>query len=206
MQEPDNKSTATNSTLDQQQLTELLQNWDNNNKKTQEQVLIVIWAELKKLASMQLRASNKVMLQTTELANEAYLKLAGQHKHEWQNRAHFFAITSQLIRRIVVDHVRKNKARKHGGEAIFVTMHESAVGFSAPDRFPDWLILDSTLNQLQLIDPLAVKVIEMRFLIGMNIEEVAQGLDISISSVKRKWRFARAWLRQQLSELDDQHE
>ncbi len=191
---------------DQQQLTELLRSWDKHDIDTQEKVLAAIWGELKKLASSQLRKANRGILQTTELANEAYLKLADQHQHNWQNRAHFFAITSQLIRRIVVDRIRKQKARKHGGEAVFVTMHESAMGFSAPDRFPDWLILDEKLNQLHNIDPISVKVIEMRFLIGMSIEETAEGLNTSISSVKRKWRFARAWLRQELSELNSQHE
>jgi len=125
-------------TTEHQQLTELLNNWEHNDKKTQERVLVIIWDELKKLSSIQLYQSNKGLLQTTELANETYLKLVNQRTHRWQNRAHFFALCSQLIRRIVVDHVRKRNAKKHGGDAVFVTAHESALGISAPDRFPDW--------------------------------------------------------------------
>jgi len=186
---------------DEEQLTELLKQWGNGDRALRDRVLSIIFTQLKQIASRHLKKSGRSTLQTTELANEAYLKLAGQHKNDWQNRAHFFAITSHLIRRVVVDHTRKRLAQKHGGDVVFVTLDDSASGIYAPDRYPDWMILDEKLNQLGEIDSVAVKVVEMRFLTGLSIEETAGGLGVSTKTINRKWRFARAWLQQELSEL-----
>lgn len=137
-------------------------------------------------------------LQATALVHEAYLQLVGQTRVTWQSRAHFFAIAAQLMRRILVDHARTQKALKRGGEAQKLSL-EDIIGISvaaSPVAFDE---LDDVLTRLQHLDPEQGQIVELRFFGGLTVEEVAEVLGTSTATVEREWRMARAWLHQQLT-------
>jgi RNA polymerase sigma factor (TIGR02999 family) len=136
-------------------------------------------------------------LQTTALVNEAYLRLIDQRQVEWQNRAHFFAIAAQLMRRILVDHARRRQSVRHGGEAQAVSLEEAVVvGAKLP---PDLVALDDALTTLESLDRRKSQVVELRFFGGLSAEETAEVLQLLPVTVKREWKKAKAWLYHQLS-------
>ncbi len=137
-------------------------------------------------------------LQTTALVNEAYLRLVNSSRVQWQDRAHFFAIVSQLMRRVLVDEARKRRNQKRGGELTRVAIDE--VEMNKPPRDFDLLALDHALNQLAEFAPRKGKVVELRFFGGLSIEETAMVLGVSTDIVKREWRTAKLWLLQELSD------
>ncbi len=180
-------------------VTRLLLDWSNGDQAALEQLTPLVYDELRRLAGRYLRREGpNPTLQSTELVHEAYLRLIDQHSVRWQNRAHFFGIAAQMIRRILVDHARVRQAQKRGGEACRITLDEAIA--AAPERQElDLVAVDEALNQLSLIDPQQGRIVEMRFFGGLSIEETAEALRISPATVKRDWTMARAWLFRELS-------
>jgi RNA polymerase sigma factor (TIGR02999 family) len=181
------------------EVTRLLQDWGNGNQQALEKLVPLIYDELRRMAHNCLyRERPSHTLQTTALVHEAYLKLIDQRDARWQNRAHFFAIAAQAMRRILVDSARRHTALKRGGSAENLSLDEAASISLEPD--PILLPLDEALNELAEIDPQQSRIVELRFFGGLTIEETAEVLQLSIDTIKREWAMARAWLRQVLTE------
>jgi len=136
-------------------------------------------------------------LQTTDLVHEAYLKLVNQRRVHWQNRAHFYAIAAQLMRRILVDRARKRKRGKHGGGAARVSLSDG--NLIAPDPLFDFVAFDEALSELSRLDERKAKIVELRFFGGLSVDETADFLNISAVTVMRDWRMAKAWLHKALN-------
>ncbi|MGH9958450.1 MAG: sigma-70 family RNA polymerase sigma factor [Pyrinomonadaceae bacterium] len=137
-------------------------------------------------------------LQTTALIHEAYLRLVDQTDVRWQNRAHFFAISAQLMRRILVDHARSRHAAKRGGSNIKLPLEQEMIAPTGRDV--DMVVLDEALERLAAIDPQQSRVVELRFFSGLSVEETAEALGVSSRTVTRDWNVAKAWLRREISE------
>jgi RNA polymerase sigma factor (TIGR02999 family) len=181
------------------EVTRLLQDWGNGNQQALEKLVPLIYDELRRMAHNCLyRERPSHTLQTTALVHEAYLKLIDQRDARWQNRAHFFAIAAQAMRRILVDSARRHTALKRGGSAENLSLDEAAGISLEPD--PILLPLDEALNELAEVDPQQSRIVELRFFGGLTIEETAEVLQLSIDTIKREWAMARAWLRQVLTE------
>ena len=156
----------------------------------------LVYDELRRLASSYLRGERADhTLQTTALVHEAYLKLADQRHTSWANRAHFFGIAAQAMRRILVDHARtRRRAKRDGGRPV--TLEEELAGSSGrPDEI---LEVDEALARLALLDPRQARIVELRYFAGLTIDDTALALDLSPATVKREWTSARAWLQQEL--------
>ena len=179
------------------EVTELLQQWSIGRQEALEQLLPAIYGELKRLAGSYLRRERPDhTLQATALVHEAFLKLVDQHDVRWQNRAHFFGIAAQIMRRILVDHARAHTASKRGsGERPLPLEDALAIG-PAPDV--DLLALDEALTRLAAIDPQQSRVVELRFFGGLTIDETAEVLGISPATIGREWTLAKAWLYAEL--------
>jgi RNA polymerase sigma factor (TIGR02999 family) len=157
----------------------------------------LVYGELHRLAHRyMLRERVGHTLQTTALVNEAYLKLLDATNVQWQNRAHFFAISAGLMRRILVDFSRARGSRKRGGDVRKVELDESRVAL--PGRNTDLVALDSALNSLATIDPRQAKIVELRFFSGLGVEETAEVLGISPRTAKREWAVAKLWLLREM--------
>ncbi len=178
-------------------ITVLLHRFQRGDGDAQNQLVNAVQVELRVIASRYMRRE-KVghTLQTTALVNEAYLKLVNIKSTSWQDRAHFFAVAAQIMRRILVDHARQHIAGKRGGGMEALPLDEALV-FS-PERSGQLVELDDALKELEKHDPRACQVIELRFFGGLSVEESAEVLKISPRTVRREWTFARAWLREQL--------
>ncbi len=178
----------------QHEITRLLADWGNGDQQALEKLAPLVYQELHRLASRYLRQERPGhTLQSTALVNEAYLKLVGQHDVKWQNRAHFFGIASQLIRRILVDYARNRYAAKRGANAPRLSLDE-ALGVPEAQRDLDILALNDALDDLAKIDPRQSRVVELRFFAGLSVEETAEVLQMSPATVKREWTAAKAWL------------
>jgi RNA polymerase sigma factor (TIGR02999 family) len=182
----------------QEHVTRLLVDWSKGNRAALEALTPLVYAELRRLASRYLRRERQNhTLQSTALVHEAYLRLIDQRNVQWQNRAQFFGVAAQLIRRILVDHARGHGAQKRGGDAAKLSLDE-AIG--TPDRKDVNLIaLDEALSRLAELDPQQSRVVELRFFGGLTIEETAEVLKISPATVKRDWTVARAWLHKEIT-------
>jgi RNA polymerase sigma factor (TIGR02999 family) len=181
------------------EVTRLLRDWGNGNQEALEKLVPLIYTELRQIAHKCLyRERPSHTLQTTALVHEAYLKLIDQRDARWQNRAHFFAIASQAMRRILIDNARRHTALKRGGPAENLPLDDAANVSLEPD--PILLPLDEALTKLAEIDPQQSRIVELRFFGGLTIEETAEVMKLSIDTVKREWAMARAWLRQTISE------
>ncbi len=181
------------------QITRLLAAWGEGDRAALDALLPVIQKELRRLAHRYLRKERDGGgFQTTELVNEAYLKLVDCSRVRWQDRSHFFAISAQLMRRILVDMARSRRYAKRGGEAIRVTF-EKALEKPGGARAPDWIALDDALNTLEALDPRKCRMVELRFFGGLTVEETAEALQVSADTVRRDWRFAKTWLRRELN-------
>jgi RNA polymerase sigma factor (TIGR02999 family) len=164
----------------------------------------LVHGELRRLAGRHMRHERaEHTLQASALVNEAYLRLIEVKQVQWQNRAHFFAMASRIMRRILVDAARAKGYRKRVGGGLNVSLDEALEVPNTP--FHDFVALDDALNALEAIDPRKCKVVEMRFFGGMSMEEAAEALHLSIGTIKRDWRLARAWLARELdgSRRDD---
>lgn len=165
-----------------------------------ERLAPIVYNELRRLAQRYLRKERPDHpFQATELVNEAYLKLVDCTQVQWQDRSHFFALSAQLMRRILVDLARSGRKLKRGPGLVVPLIFEDAAAASTTDRELDWLELDIALKALEAIDARKSKVVELRFFAGLSIEETAEVLQISTVTVRRDWQFARAWLRRELS-------
>jgi RNA polymerase sigma factor (TIGR02999 family) len=184
---------------DPDNVNRLLLEWSGGNQQALEEMLPLIYDELRHLAHNFLyRERPGHTLQTTALVHEAYLKLIDQRDARWQNRAHFFAIAAQAMRRILIDSARKHVADKRGGGGEKVSLEEVASISLEPDN--NLLALDEALNGLAEIDPQQSRIIELRYFGGLTIEETAEVMKLSPATIKREWTMARAWLHQALTD------
>ena len=181
----------------QQELTRLLHAWGNGDQEALDSLMPLVYEELRRLAHHYMRSERPGhTLQTTALVNEAYLRLINVKDVGWQGRAHFFAISAQLMRRILVDFARSRHYAKRGGGAQRVSLDE---GLAVSDgSYEDVLALDEALNSLASVDARKSQVVELRFFGGLSLEETAEALQVSIDTVKRDWRFAKLWLLREL--------
>ena len=179
-------------------VSQLLVDWSNGDQKALDKLMPLVYSELRKLAGNYLRRERQGhTLQPTALVNEAYLKLIDQRNAKWQNRAQFYGVAAQLMRRILVDHARARQAEKRGGsdqQRLSITSAERLV--KQPEV--DLLALHEALEELAMLDPQQERIVELRFFGGLSIEETAEVLGIGHATVERDWKMARAWLRRKL--------
>jgi RNA polymerase sigma factor (TIGR02999 family) len=186
---------------DADNVSRLLAEWREGNKQAFEEMLPLIYDELRRLAHSFLnRERQGHTLQTTALVHEAYLKLVHQRDARWQNRAHFFAIASQAMRRILIDSARKHIAEKRGGGGEKLSLDEVAA--ISPEPNTNLIALDLALTRLARIDSQQSRIIELRYFGGLTVEETAEVLSLSPATIKREWTMARAWLHQALTGED----
>jgi RNA polymerase sigma factor (TIGR02999 family) len=180
-------------------VTQLLVNWSHGDQAALEQLMPLVYGELRRLASAYLRRErSNHTLQSTALVHEAFLRMVGQQDVQWKNRAHFYGIAAQMIRRILVDYARSQHAEKRGAGAIKLELDE---GMQVPQasREIDLLGLSDALDRLAELDERQSRVVELRFFAGLSIEETAEVLHLSPASIKREWQTARAWLFREMS-------
>jgi RNA polymerase sigma factor (TIGR02999 family) len=179
-------------------VTALLDDWSRGNRTALTQLLPLVYAELRRVAARQLRTERADhTLQPTALVHEAYLRLVDQRRVDWRNRAHFFGVAAQIMRRILVDHARRHGATKRGQGVRCVSMDE-ATDVAAPDEIPI-LALDHALDRLEKVDAALTRIVELRAFGGLTIDEAAHVLGVSPSTAKRDWRTAKAWLGRELA-------
>jgi RNA polymerase sigma factor (TIGR02999 family) len=179
-------------------ITKLLLDWSSGDREAFDRLAPLVYDELRKLAHRYMRRERPDhTLQTTALVNEAYIRLVDQKSVRWQNRAHFFAIAARMMRRILVDYARARRYDKRGGAARHVSFDEGAV--CAPERVADLVAIDDALMSLSAHDSRKSEIVTLRFFGGLSIEEVAEVLGISRTTVQREWRAAKAWLYHALS-------
>jgi len=184
--------------LSPHEITQLLEDWSNGNQAALDKLYPLVYDELRRMARRyMIRERKDHTLQTTALINEAYLRLVAQRHVHWQNRAHFFAISAQIMRRILIDHARRHNYAKRGAGGQKISLDETAV--LARNRATELLLLDEALHSLEEIDPRRSRVVELRFFGGLDNNEIAAVLKISANTVTRDWNLARAWLYQELS-------
>jgi RNA polymerase sigma-70 factor, ECF subfamily len=180
-----------------QNITQLLAEWRDGNQSALDELYPLVYDELHRLARRYMSRERKGhTLQTTALINEAYVRLVGQTVN-WANRSHFFAISAQIMRRILIDHARRHAYAKRGGGAQQVSLDEAAA--VTPDQSAELIRLDEALTSLAEMDPRRSQVVELRYFGGLNNEEIAGVLNVSENTVTRDWNMARAWLYQQLT-------
>jgi RNA polymerase sigma factor (TIGR02999 family) len=182
-------------------ITRLLRQWRNGDAEALDRLVPLVYGELHTLASRYLsRERSDHTLQTTALVNEAYLRLAGQREVDWQNRAHFFGIAAQVMRRILVDHARRDRRMKRGGGAPHFDVDDADPASPPPAvDAADAYAIDRALTRLESIDAQQGRVVELRYFGGMTIEETAEVQNVSPATVKREWSVARAWLYRELA-------
>jgi len=179
------------------QITLLLVDWSKGDKYALEQLMPLVYDELRRMARNYMRKQpSGHTLQTTELIHEAYLKIAAGEDKQWQNRAHFFGVAAKAMRHILVDYARSKSRDKRGGWQDRVTLVEDVAVSNG--RSEEIVALDDALNQLAVLDERKVNVVEMKFFGGLTVEEIARVLKISPETVKRDWNFAQTWLLREL--------
>jgi len=182
---------------DQNEISTLLRAWSDGDQSALKRLTPIVYGELHRLARRYMKQERPGhSLQTTALVNEAYIRLVDYRRMEWQNRAHFFAVSAQLMRRILVEHARRHNA-KRGGGVQHVSLEEAAV--VGGGRNADLVALDDALNALARFDARKVQVVEMRFFGGLSVEETAEVLKVSPVTVMRDWNTAKAWLYRELT-------
>ena len=178
-------------------ITQLLVAWSGGRREALDDLLPLVYDELRRLASRYLRHEPvDHTLQPTALVHEAYMRLIDQRKVQWRNRAHFYGVAAQIMRRVLVDHARAHNYQKRGGGARPLSLDEAVV--ASPDRAPDLLALDEALERLTKQDPRKGKVVELRFFGGLSVEETAAVLNVSPFTVIRDWNFVKAWLSREI--------
>jgi len=181
----------------EKEVTRLLVAWSDGDQAALEQLTPLVYSELRRLARRHLGRERKGhTLQTTALVHEAYIRLIDQKEVRWQNRAHFFAIAAQMMRRILVDYARARNNAKRGGGAQMVSLDEALE--VSDDRAADVIALDEALVALAALDQRKIRIIELRFFGGLSIEETAEVLGVSPGTVMREWTFAKAWLQREI--------
>ena len=181
-----------------QEITQLLLNWSKGDQAALDQLIPLVYPELRKLARRYMgRESPEHTLQTSALINEAYLRLVDQQAVEWNDRAHFFAVAAQVMRHILIDHARSHLYGKRGAGAQHVPLDEVAV--VSQERAAELVSLDDALTSLAKIDERKGKIIELRFFGGLSVDETAEVMNVSPVTVMREWRAAKAWLHREVS-------
>lgn len=183
-------------------ITVLLGRWQHGEPDAEKRLMEAVYPLIRQIARRHLSAESPGMtLQVTDLVNETYLKINGQSHLTWQNRGHFLAIVSTVVRRIIVDHAKSKRRLKRGGDAVTVSLQDlnDSDAPSSVLQF-DILALDEALTELGEAAPVAADVVKLRYFAGLSIQEVSNVLDRSVSSVTRDWQFSRAWLHQRLSQ------
>ena len=178
-------------------VTQLLKAWSGGDQQALNALMPTLYAEIRKIAASYLRRERPDhTLQPTALVNEAYMRLVDQSAVQWQNRAHFFGIAAQIMRRILVDHARMHKAEKRGS-GVNPTVLDEALDIAA-NRQLDFVDVDDALKTLAELDARQARIVELRFFGGLSIEETAEVTQLSPATIKREWSSARAWLRREL--------
>jgi len=180
-------------------VTQLLAAWGTGDKSALDKLLPLVHAELRRIARRQMsQERDGHTLQATALVNEAYLRLAGQDRFEWQNRTHFFAVCAQVMRHVLIDHARAHARSKRGGGAVQVSLAEAAAFAGQPAEH--FLALDEALRFLENVDPQKSRIVELRYFGGLSIEETAEVMNISPRTVRREWQRSKAWLYRLITE------
>lgn len=183
-------------------VTGLLNEWSNGNEAALDKLMPLVYAELHRIAeSFMGRERAAHTLQPTALVHEAFLRLVNQHEINWQNRAQFFGVAAQMMRRILVNHARDRRAAKRGGGEIQLSLDETIDYFAQQDV--NLVRLDEALNALAQIDEQQSRIVELRFFGGLSIEETAEVVRVSPATVKREWRIAKAWLYDEINQKGD---
>jgi RNA polymerase sigma factor (TIGR02999 family) len=180
-------------------VTRLLGELRSGNQAVADQLVGLIYDELRRIAGAQMRRERSGhTLQATAVVHEAYMRLAGEQDIEWQNRAHFFAIAARTMRRVLLDYARQRHAGRRGGEGARKVDIDAEL-LIGDDRLEDVVALDEVLERLSQMDPEQGRIVELRFFGGLNVEETAEVMGISPRTVKREWRLAKAWLDRELA-------
>lgn len=182
-------------TTDPKEITELLLKATSGNRDAADQLIAAVYDELRQRARYYLNREFHPdhTLQPTALVHEAYLRLIKQDQVVWQNRTHFFAMASEMMRRILVDYARTQQAEKRGGEAIRLTL-DAALDLAVPQPDINLIVLDDALNELSELDPRQTKLVELRYFGGLSVEETAEVMQLSVATVMREWKIAKMWL------------
>jgi RNA polymerase sigma factor (TIGR02999 family) len=182
---------------DSTSVTLLLKRCSAGDQNALGELVPLIYDELHRLAASFLRRERPDhTLQTTALVHEAYLRMVDQHNTHWKERGHFFTVAAEMMRRILIDHARRHKAVKRGGPLTKVSLDEATI--FTPEQSQNLLLLDGLLTRLAVIDPQEARIIELRFFGGLSVEETADVMDISPTTVKREWSIARKWLAREM--------
>jgi RNA polymerase sigma factor (TIGR02999 family) len=185
------------------QVTELLNDWTNGSDVARDQLIPFVYEELRRLAHRHMRLERpEHTLQTSALVHEAFMRLIDQRNVHWRNRAHFFAIAAQMMRRILVDYARSRRYAKRGGGALQISLDENLT--ISEGRSAQVVALDDALKGLEKFDERKSRIVEMRFFAGLSIEETAELLGVSPGTVMRDWTLAKAWLRKEIM-ADEKH-
>lgn len=181
-------------------ITQLLEKWSQGDDTALDQLMPLVYPELRRIAGSYLRRERKEhTLQPTALVNELFLRFFDQNSMSWQNRAQFFGVAAQLMRRILVDHARHHYSAKVGGNRLAVSLKDIAAFGAEPDA--DLLALHDVLNRLEQLDPDQARIVELRFFGGLTIKETAEVMHISHATVEREWRIAKAFLKRELTRV-----
>jgi RNA polymerase sigma factor (TIGR02999 family) len=185
------------------EVTAILRRVVEGDREAVNDLFPLVYSQLRKIARNQLRAERKDhTLNATALVHEVFIRLVDQDRVDWQNRVHFFAVTATAMRRILVDYARGRNAEKRGGGEVFITLNEECISGEA--RAEQLVDLDSALSRLARMNERQSRIVELRFFAGLKEEEIAEGLGISVATVKRDWRLARAWLARELGSIREQ--
>ncbi len=189
-------------------VTELLDRWKSGDRAVEAELIKAVYPYMRALARANLRRYGRGIAQTTELANEAYLKLQGQQAFDWKSRSHFLAIIAAVTRNVVIDLMREQNAAKRGGRSIDLISidHADAQAAATQEDEFDWVAIDSALKALCIEDPICAKIAEIKLFSTMNIDQIADACELSTSTIGRHWRFAKVWLTQRLSVKLGTHE
>ncbi len=180
------------------EITNLLVEWSDGNQAALDKLMPLVHAELQKLAHSFMRRENSAhTLQTAALVNEAYLRLIDQKRVRWQNRAHFFGIAAQMMRRILIDHARSHEYAKRGGKAVKISLDD--VAEISDEKAAELIALDEALRKLAEIDVRRARVVELRYFGGLSNDEISAVLQISVNTAVRDWNLAKAWLHRALT-------
>lgn len=180
-----------------QQVTQILIDWNQDVPQAAARLMPLVYDELRQLARAYLqRERSDHTLQATSLVHEAFIRLVDQTAITWQNRAHFFGVAAKLMRRILVDHARRHRREKRGGDWAKIEFDEALA--PSASRSLDVIAVDDALRDLEKLNPQHSQIVELRFFGGMTVEEVAEVLDVSPRTIEREWRMARAWLRREI--------
>ena len=183
---------------DPKQVTALLAEIRGGNTNAMDDLMAVVYPELRQIAARYLRTERPThTLQATALVHETYARMFGSRRVDWKNRAHFFAAMAKEMRRILVDYARARNAQKGPGKRVVISLTNAKDVGTRPDE--DLLALDEALTRLEQLEPRACRIVELRFFTGLNERETAEALQISVSTLKRDWQFAKSWLFKELS-------